>query len=170
MRRNFTPDQTLVDQLLLNNTNAFEELFHRYWYSLYTYCFGKLKSHDDAKRIVRSVFVSLWEQRNHLPVTFSLSAYLYAEVRKDVVKCVNAKMESEPDETFIEKQIMPGFTTRELYKARKPVSYKGVYPKPGRLHLSEIDNAPNKENWWDKYSSRTNLKGLKTALQTMLNF
>ena len=169
MRRNFTPDQTLVDQLLLNDTNAFEELYHRYWFSLYTYCFGKLKSHDDAKRIVRTVFVSLWEQRNHLPVTFSLSAYLYAEVRKDVVKCVNAKTESEADETFIERQIIPGFTIQELSKARKPVSYKGAYPKPGRLHLPEI-NATQKESWWEKYSSLSHIKGLKSTLQTMLNF
>ena len=168
MRRNFTPDQTLVDQLLLNDTNAFEELYHRYWFSLYTYSFGKLKSQDDAKRIVCNVFVSLWEQRNHLPVTFSLSAWLYAEVRKDVLKCLNEKMNSNIDETFIENQIIPGFSTQELAKARKPVSYT-VYPKPGRLRLSET-SSNQKESTWDRYSSRANFKGLRHALQTMLNF
>jgi hypothetical protein len=169
MRRNFTPDQQLVDHLLTDDTSAFEELYHRYWYSLYTYGFGKLKSHDDAKRIVRNVFVSLWNKRNHLPVNFSLSSYLYAEVRSEVLKCVNNKMETEAENSFIEKQIIPGFNSIELIKARRPVSHNSIYPKPGRLRLSEV-SINQKDSWWDKYHSRNGLKGLKHALQTMLNF
>ena len=169
MRRNFTPDQTLVDRLLLSDTDAFEELFRRHWYSLYSYSFSKLKSPDDSKRIVRNVFSSLWQQREHLPLTFSLSSWLYTEVRNAVLKCVNSKIESMAEDFFIEKQIIPGFTPKELYKARKPVSYASVYPRPGRLHLPEI-NSPNKESWWGKNYSSGNLKGLKSAFQTMLNF
>ena len=169
MRRNFTPDQTLIDELFLNNTDAFEELYHRHWYSLYSYSYGKLKSHKDAQTIVRNVFVSLWRERNRLSLNFSLSAYLYSEVRNEVVKCVNAKMNSHTEETFIENQIIPGFATRELAKAKKPVSYNNVYPRPGRLRLSEINDSP-KETLWAKYYSRSNFKGLKQALQTMLNF
>lgn len=169
MRRNFIPDQTLTDQLFLSDTDAFEELYYRHWYSLYSYSFGKLKSHSDAKRIVANVFVSLWEKRTQLPITFSLSAYLYAEVRNEVVKCVNAKMNNEEEDAFIEQQIIPGFASQELAKARKPVSYKGIYPKPGRSHLSDMVDAP-KETLWEKYHSRNSFKGIKHALQTMLNF
>jgi len=169
MRRNFTPDQTLTDQLYRSDTDAFEELYRRHWYSLYSYSFGKLKSHNDAKHIVTNVFASLWEKRTQLPVTFSLSAYLYAEVRSEVIKCVNAKMNHEEEEQFIEQQIIPGFATRELAKAKKPVSNKDVYPKPGRLHLSEMTES-QKETLWEKYPSRNSFKGIKHALQTMLNF
>lgn len=149
MRRNFTPDQTLTDQLYLSDIDAFEELYHRHWYSLYSYSFSKLKSHSDAKRIVKNVFSSLWEKRTSLPLTFSLSAYLYAEVRSEVVKCVNAKMNNAEEGSFIEEQIIPGFASQELAKARKPVRYKGVYPKPGRLHLSDMADSP-KEMLWEK--------------------
>ena len=169
MRRNFTPDQTLIDQLFLDNTDAFEELYYRHWYSLYSYSYGKLKSHEDAKVIVRKVFVSLWDERNKLPLNFSLSAFLYSEVRNEVVKCVNAKMNAEAEEPFIENQILPGFASRELAKARRPVSYAHVYPKPGRLRLSEMTHSP-KETVWEKYYFRSNFKSLKQALQTMLNF
>jgi len=169
MRRNFTPDQTLVDRLLLNDTDAFEELYRRHWYSLYTYSISKLKSPDDSKRIVRDVFSSLWKTREHLPVTFSLSSYLYTEVRNAVLKCVNNKIESMAEDFFIEKQIIPGFTPIELYKARKPVSYSTIYPKPGRLHLPDM-NSSVVESWWEKNYSRVQLKGLKNVLQTMLNF
>ena len=169
MRRNFTPDQTLVDKLLLDDTDAFEELYHRHWYSLYSYCFSKLISQDDSKRIVRSIFISLWDKREHLPVTFSLSAYLYSEVRNAVLKCINSKLESRAEDFFIEKLIIPGFTSKELYKARKPVSHNTFYLKPGRLHLPENNNIL-KESWWEKNYARSNLKGLKNVLQTMLNF
>jgi len=169
MRRNFTPDQQLLDLLLNDSTSAFEELYHRYWYSLYTYSYGKLKSHDDAKSIVRNVFVSLWNKRNELPVNFSLSSYLYGEVRGEVVKCVNSKMEKETETIFIEKQILPGFNSTELFKARKPVAHDGMYPKPGRLRLAET-HKPQKESWLEKYYSHNSFKGLKHALQTMLNF
>ncbi|MBS1610318.1 MAG: hypothetical protein JSS70_16495 [Bacteroidetes bacterium] len=170
MRRNFIPDHTLTDQLYLSNTDAFEELYHRHWYSLYSYSFGKLKSHDDAKRIVTNVFVSLWEKRTILPLTFSLSAYLYAEVRNEVVKCLNAKMDNEDDEAFIEQQILPGFASQELAKARKPVSYKKIYSKPGRLHLSVNIVTTSQETIGGKYYPRNRFKGIKHTLQTMLNF
>ena len=169
MRRNFTPDQTLIDQLFLDNTDAFEELYYRHWYSLYSYSYGKLKSHNDAKIIVRNVFISLWNERNNLPLNFSLPAFLYSEVRNEVLKCVNAKMNAEAEETFIESQIIPGFASQELAKAKKPVSHANVYPKPGRLRLSELNVSP-KETIWEKYYSRGNFKSLKQALQTMLNF
>jgi hypothetical protein len=171
MRRNFTPDQELVDQLLSDDTNAFEELYHRYWYSLYSYSFSKLKSITDAKRIVRNVFVSLWNERNKLPVNFSLSTYLYSEVRSEVVKCVNIKIEAETENGFIENQILPGFNTTELYKARRPIAQNTIYPKPGRLRLSQtISDTTQKESWLEKQQGRAGFKGLKHVLQTMLNF
>ena len=170
MRRNFTQDQTLVDQLLLNDTDAFEELYHRHWYSLYSYSFGKLKSHDDAKRIVRDVFVSLWEKREHLPISFSLSAYLYTEVRSAVLKCINNKQDTVGDINFIEKQIIPGFSSKVLYESRQPVSIKNIYARPGRLRLSTNNGIIEKESWTSKHNLLSNFKGVKNALQTMLNF
>ncbi len=79
MRRNFTPDQTLIDKLLLDDTAAFEELSRRYCYPLYTYCMSKLNSKEDSKRIVRNIFIALWESRSALPVDFSISLHLYTE-------------------------------------------------------------------------------------------
>jgi len=169
MRRNFIPDQTLVDRLLSNDTDAFEELYRRHWYSLYSYSFSKLKSPEDSKRIVRNVFSALWQKREHLPVSFSLSSYLYTEVRNAVLQCVNSKIESMAEDFFIERQIIPGFTPQELYKSRQPVSNNADYSRPGRLHLPEMTNR-FKESWWEKNYSRSNFKGLKNVLQTMLNF
>ena len=97
MSRKFFPEETLVDRLLLDDTEAFEELYHRYCISLYMYCIGKLNSPEDARRIVREIFVALWDNRHSLPVNFSISLHLYTEVRRAVIKCINDKLNEEED-------------------------------------------------------------------------
>jgi hypothetical protein len=165
MRRNFTPDETLIDRLLINDTAAFEELSRRYCYSLYSYCMSKLNSTEDAKRIVRNIFISLWENRDMLPVNFSISLHLYTEVRKAVIQCINVKLNKEIDIPAIEKQIIPGFSIAELQKARQPIHkiHEPNYP------ASIVNKRRYEEPWRNKYPA-INLKGLKHALKNMLNF
>ncbi len=165
MRRNFTPDETLVDKLLLNDIAAFEELSRRYCYSLYSYCMSKLNSAEDSKRVVRNIFISLWENRDMLPINFSISLHLYTEVRKAVVQCINVKLNKEIDIAAIEKQIIPGFSIAELQKAKQPIHkiQESNYPP------SIVNKRRYEEPGWNKYSA-INLKGLKHTLQNMLNF
>jgi hypothetical protein len=121
MSRNYASDQTLMDSLRLNNTEAFEELFRRYWYNLYIYSLKKLHSSDDARQIVRDIFKDLWEKRNIWPVDFSLQQHLYAEVRKGVVKCLDQTLAADSDNTVINEEILPGFTVSSLQQAKLPV-------------------------------------------------
>lgn len=161
MRRNFTPDQTLIDRLLINDVEAFEELSRRYCYSLYSYCMNKLNSKEDAKRIVRNIFISLWESRIDLPVDFSISIHLYTEVRKAVIQCINVKLSKEIDVATIEKEIIPGFNILELKKAKQPVQYLKQSDYPSSLVRRKYE-----EPWWNKYSANK----LKHTLQSMFNF
>ena len=113
MSRNFTPEQTLIDRLASDDTTAFEELSRRYCYSLYTYCMSKLNSSEDAKRIVRNIFIALWEDRQSLPIDFSISLHLYTEVRKSVVQSLNNKLNKESGISVIEDAyITAKYTTR----------------------------------------------------------
>lgn len=86
MSRSFTTDQVLLSNMQSNDPTAFEELFRRYWRTLYVYSLRKLRSSDDARQVVRTLFKELWEKRQSLPAGFSLSGYLYAEVRKATLK------------------------------------------------------------------------------------
>src|SRR5215218_7650141 len=145
MSRNFTPDETLIDQLLLDDTAAFEELHHRYCYPLYTYSLGKLQSKEDAKKIVRDIFIALWEQRHSLPVNFSISLHLYTEVRKAVVRCVNEKLLNAEETAAIEKQVIPGFSVVRLQKAKEPVRNIESNYQP-TLEKKEFYENP----WWNR--------------------
>jgi RNA polymerase sigma-70 factor (ECF subfamily) len=155
MSRNFTPEQTLIDKFLLDDTEAFEELSRRYCYSLYSYCVNKLNSEEDARRVVRNVFISLWESRHRLPFEFSLSVYLYTEVRKAVVQCINSKLNTNTDITAIEEEIIPGFSVDQLQKAKQ--------------FVQSDTTSVFKERRYEEQISSINLKKLKHAFQNMLN-
>lgn len=163
MSRNFTSDQVLVDQLLSDDTEAFEEIHRRYCFSLYTYCVGKLYAPDDARRIVRDIFIRLWERRQTLPVDFSLQVHLYGEVRRGILDCLNEKLLREEDLPLIELQVLPAFETSQLKNARQPVI--------SRRREDEAYHRPAARNhpWWNQYPAFLNMRGMKLALERVLH-
>jgi hypothetical protein len=167
MSRNFSLEENLVDRLLLDDTEAFEELHHRYCISLYTYCVGKLNSPEDAKRIVREIFVALWENRHSLPVGFSISLHLYTEVRKAVVKCINDKLNGEKDVPAIEKQIIPGFNVLQLKKARQFV--KPDLRDRSNIQTTMIHQKNSDENSFNYYLNSVILRNVKYAVQKVMH-
>lgn len=167
MSRNFIPDETLIDQLLLDDTSAFEELHHRYCYYLYSYCINKLDSPEDARRIVRDIFIVLWQKRHTLRVDFSLSLYLYTEVRKAVVQCVHEKLETNKDLSVIQTQIIPGFAVINLQKARQPV--KKRYSEIRYFNLLANNKVITKTPWWNHNPSGISIQVIKQALQRAFN-
>jgi hypothetical protein len=128
---------------------------------------SKLNSEEDARRIVRNIFISLWEDRYNLPATFSLSLHLYTEVRKSVVQCINVKLSHNKDVPSIEEQIIPGFAAIQLQKAKRPVTNTDRIKS--RFPLPEVKRQGYEELWWNKYSPSINLKGLRHAFQNVLN-
>ncbi len=166
MSRNYTPDETLIDQLVLNDTAAFEELYHRHCYPLYSYCNDKLNSAADARAIVRDVFIALWEKRQTLPVGFSVSLYLYQEIRKAVVLCVNQKLEDEKDLLTIQTQIIPGFAVINLQQAKRPVRKSS---SEIRYINSLTPNRTIKNYWWNYNPSGITIKDIKLMLQKAFN-
>lgn len=129
MSRSYLPDQVLTDRLLMSDTEAFEELYRRYWHSLYSYSNKKLYSSDDARRIVRDIFIQLWEKRHLLPVDFSISEYLYTEIRNAVVICLNEKLNVESINEMIEREVAYGFSVEALQAARQPVIQLTAQPR-----------------------------------------
>lgn len=167
MSRNFTPDEILADKLLLNDTTAFEELYRRYCFSLYSYCLNKLKRPEDAQRIVRDIFIGLWAQRHSLPVNFSISLYLYTAVRKAVVLCIDQKLEEGKDLYLIEAAIIPGFKVTRLREAWKPVQSR--QEKIATVPRAKLQKRRYDEQWWNRYPSALKLKGLRHGLQHLFN-
>lgn len=166
MSRNFIPDHVLIDQLPLNDTGAFEELHRRYCFPLYAYCNGKLRSNEDARKIVRDIFISIWEQRHELPVNFSISLHCYLEVRKAVVKCVNEKLIEGADLTSIEENIIPGFSVENLQLAKIPTRNNNVKPE---FYPPAAIKSSNNEQWWHQFIPQLNMRGFRYAFQRVMH-
>jgi DNA-directed RNA polymerase specialized sigma24 family protein len=168
MSRDFTPEQDLIDKFIMGNAIAFEELSRRYIYPLYSYCLDKLNSPEDAKRIVRTIFISLWEKRDELPLDFSVSIYLYTEVRRSVVQCLNNKLNTNSDIPVIEEEILPAFSATELIKARQPIK-DSFQIKSVDLSFRHGKGKYEDLIRWNKYSPVVKLKELGHTLQDMLH-
>ena len=84
-------DQRLLENLRKGNTDAFEQIFRRYWHRLYIMAKSKVQSHDDAEEIIQTIFSSLWEKRESLAIT-NLSFYLQTAVRNSVIDRIRSKV------------------------------------------------------------------------------
>ena len=163
MSRIVIEDQALIDHLSVNDTDAFEELYRRYWCSLYLYCLKKLHSPEDARIIVRDLFTSIWEKRHELPVTFSVSRHLYAEVRKQVVKSLNNKLADADEAPCVEAWLSKEFTVESLKAARNPVCNKiRIINKPSEVVRQQT-------NMMNKTEGHSTLEHIKLIFHSLTN-
>lgn len=75
-------------------TNPFdiEQLFKEHYSALHRYAFTIVKDEDNAKDVVQSVFIHLWEKRESLHITSSPKAYLFRSVYNE---CLNSLKKNE---------------------------------------------------------------------------
>lgn len=158
MSRNFTSDQQLTDRLYFSDATAFEELYHRYWFSLYNYSFKKLQSSEDAKKVVRDIFVELWKKRELWPLDFSVSQFFYSEVRKAVISMINQKL---IDDNKIAEELILDFSTQGLLQAKLPVR--------NQVHSTITNGRQSINNKEKKFSSIFNIKWLRHGIVAKLN-
>ncbi|MCC9167910.1 RNA polymerase sigma factor [Pontibacter harenae] len=82
-------DTELIERIKqLDDSNAFKEIFEKYWESLYASAFKRLKSQDECSDIVQEIFADMWKRRNSLRVTGSLNSYLHTAVKYHVFKVI----------------------------------------------------------------------------------
>jgi RNA polymerase sigma-70 factor (family 1) len=76
-------DSELVMRLKEGNHDAFNELYKRFFKSLYIHAFKRLGNDEDAIDIVQDLFEFLWSKRYELEIA-NFSAYLYAAIRNRI--------------------------------------------------------------------------------------
>jgi RNA polymerase sigma-70 factor, ECF subfamily len=64
----------------LTSPTEIELLFKEHYEQLHRYAFTIVKDNDEAKDVVQSVFLNLWEKRESLNITTSGKAYLFRSV------------------------------------------------------------------------------------------
>ena len=73
-------DTQLISLLGTRNEAAFEQVFKTHFKALHAYACTILKDDDLAEEMVQNVFVKLWERKENLTISGSVTAYLYKAV------------------------------------------------------------------------------------------
>lgn len=77
-------DAQLISLLKESNHSAYNEIYHRYFYLIFTHAYKKLRDEEQAKDIVQDVFANLWFKRDfNLPAS-NLAGYLFTAVRNKI--------------------------------------------------------------------------------------
>lgn len=79
-------DNELVALLKATDHAAFAEIYKRYWQKLYATAVHKIDDFSEAEDLVQQLFVTLWERREQLEISSSLSSYLAVAVKYRVFK------------------------------------------------------------------------------------
>lgn len=70
-------EQLIIELLKQGNEHAFNSIFRNYGKRLYHFCYGYLKSREDAEEIVQETFIRIWEVRASIDSNLSFSAYIF---------------------------------------------------------------------------------------------
>ena len=84
-------DDELIALLKEGDSTAFAEIYARYFGLLYIFIHRKLKDEDDAKDILQELFTVIWEKRETLNFSGTLTTYLYTAVRNRMLDRIGRK-------------------------------------------------------------------------------
>ncbi|MES2109813.1 MAG: RNA polymerase sigma-70 factor [Bacteroidota bacterium] len=77
-------DNELLQLIKQSDHTAYTEIYHRYFYLIYTHAYKKLRDEEQAKDIVQDIFATLWFKRDFNLPSSNLAGYLYTAVRNKV--------------------------------------------------------------------------------------
>lgn len=84
-------EKTIIKKFKEGDAAAFDAIYHKYSKKLYNFAYGLLKDPDSAGEMVQEVFVTLWEKRNQVDITFSFENYIFTIAYNSIRKFFRKK-------------------------------------------------------------------------------
>ncbi len=77
----------------IKTAEGFQRLYDLYWKKVYTICEAGTHNSEEAKDLTQSIFLSLWQKRNHLTIEGPVENYLFKAAKYQVINyCRNRKI------------------------------------------------------------------------------
>ena len=73
----YISDEQLIPAVRRGDHYAFDQMFHKYGPSLFSFVVSVLKDESDAEEVVQDVFLKIWEKRKDLDSSLSFKSYLF---------------------------------------------------------------------------------------------
>jgi RNA polymerase sigma-70 factor (ECF subfamily) len=145
-------DNELVSLLEQGNSEAYAEIYQRYWAVLFRHARKMLQNDDEAKDLVQDIFTVLWAKVSELNLTGSLSSYLYSAVRYKVFDLIDKNKVRNNYLASLQEFIQHGeYTTDHVIREKQLASLieKEVAMLPSKMRqvfqLSRNNNLSHKE-------------------------
>ncbi|MDT3403255.1 RNA polymerase sigma-70 factor [Mucilaginibacter terrae] len=74
-------DIQLLELIKSDNEAAFEEVYNRYWRSLYSFAYKRVKSREVAEEIVQDFLTNFWANRKKINIQSTFEGYVYMSVK-----------------------------------------------------------------------------------------
>ncbi|MPR35985.1 RNA polymerase sigma factor [Salmonirosea aquatica] len=107
-------DERLVLFLREGKMTAFEEIYRRYWYKLYSIAYHQTGIREEAEELVQEVFLKLWSRRSEVQIRH-LGMYLTIAVRNQVYDYIKSQISYRKyQEYLIFQELHQHFDTDEI--------------------------------------------------------
>jgi RNA polymerase sigma-70 factor (family 1) len=142
----YDQEEQLLFSLSKGNEEALKLLYQKYWQRLFMSAYNVLKDKEACEDIIQEIFIRLWQRRESLNISTSLSAYLFTATRYMVfhhLKKSTARSElfEDLEERFVTEAPNIPLYTKDLQE---------------RIH-AEVENLPEKCRQIYKLSREQNL-------------
>ena len=177
-------DHILFVLLKEDDRLAFTEIFERYSGLLVNHAYKILGNQDEANDIVQDVFLSIWNKRDELIITTSLSSYLYKATKnrvlnhiahQEVVSRYSNSISSFIDNVYVladtnlrEKEL-EAIIAREIALLPEKMREVFLLRKVEELSYEEIADKLNITDKTAKQQVYNSIKILRQKLKTFLN-
>lgn len=112
---------------------AFEELYRRYSYQLFTVAYKKLKNREVAEELVQDLFETLWNKRHDAHIQ-QLNHYLFSAIRYRIINYIKSEKIRTSYELFCRFNLSDADTGTEATVALNDLNQALA---AGMEHLSE---------------------------------
>jgi RNA polymerase sigma-70 factor (ECF subfamily) len=78
-------DEKLFELFKQGDDNAYKLIYDRFTPLLYVHGYKFLRDHDEVKDVIQDLFMSIWNKRNEIQLSSSLSAYLCSAAKNRIL-------------------------------------------------------------------------------------
>jgi len=104
MEYHLLSDELLVKLMRVDDADAFNEIYKRYWKPLFQSARYKLKSDELAEELLQNLFLNLWEKRTVQQIE-NLSRYLSSVLKYQIVNHYRTAFLAEKYADFVQSRL-----------------------------------------------------------------
>ena len=152
MQNSELTNEMLLSMLKKSDHGAFEEIYRRYWRSLFRQLYAKSGDMELAEELTQKIFVSLWERRTDLHIQY-LPSYLDAAARFSFINHLKSVIKAErfADVTKSEEESHRQHSSLDVLAAKELMTqlYDGLEKLPAKTRqifvMSRLEYQPVKK-------------------------